>query len=255
MKAKDAYTVVIPARYASVRLPGKVLLDIGGKTLLQHVWERAGMSSAAEVVIATDDQRIEQAARDFGASVEMTDPSHRSGSDRIAEVALKRRWKSDQIVVNLQGDEPLMPGACLDQVAGLLASHRQAAAATLFWPIEDAGEVSNPNVVKVALRQDGSALLFSRAMIPFPRDFADAGCGLEAGLLWRRHLGLYAYRVESLLEFTRMPPGELERAEHLEQLRYLETGGVIMLEQACMPIPAGIDTPEDLERVRKVISS
>jgi 3-deoxy-manno-octulosonate cytidylyltransferase (CMP-KDO synthetase) len=254
MPDPNAYTVVIPARYASARLPGKILLDIGGKTLLQHVWERAGQSQARELVIATDDARIERAAKDFGATVVMTDPNHQSGSDRIAEVVVKRRWEGDRIIVNLQGDEPLMPGACLDQVAALLRRHGAADAATLYWPIADAAEVENPNVVKVALGSNGLALMFSRAILPHPRDYKGAAEGLAAGLRWRRHLGLYAYRAESLLKFSRLPPGELEQAERLEQLRYLESGGTIVLEQACISIPGGVDTAEDLERVRGIIS-
>ncbi|NND45910.1 MAG: 3-deoxy-manno-octulosonate cytidylyltransferase [Xanthomonadales bacterium] len=254
MSRDYGFSVVIPARHASVRLPGKVLIDLDGKTLLQHVWERAGRSGAENVVIATDDARIEAAARDFGADVERTDPNHPSGSDRIAEVALKRKWSPERVIVNLQGDEPLMPAACLDQVAKLLLSRDDADAASLYWPITEAAEVSNPNAVKVVLTAAGEALLFSRSPIPYARDHADIAAALQAGVRWRRHLGLYAYRVESLLRFTRMRPGELEQAEHLEQLRYLEAGGTIVLEQACMPIPAGVDTPEDLERVRSIIS-
>lgn len=254
MPNTNAYTVVIPARYASERLPGKVLLDVCGKTLLQRVWECAARSGAGDVIIATDDRRIEAAAQAFGAEVDMTDANHASGSDRIAEVALKRGWDPRTVVVNLQGDEPLMPGACLDQVAELLRRHTQADAASLYWPITAADEVANPNVVKVALRADGAALMFSRAMLPYPRGHQDAAAGLAAGLRWRRHLGLYAYRAESLLRFTRMKAGELEQVERLEQLRYLEAGGMIVLEQACMAIPAGIDTREDLDRVRNIIS-
>ena len=248
------YCVVIPARYASRRLPGKALQDINGKTLLQHVWERAGQSAAREVIIATDDPRIERAAREFGADVQMTDPNHTTGSDRIAEVVLKRRWNPGQIVVNLQGDEPLMPSLCLDQVAALLGRQPQADAASLFWPIEDEAELLSPNVVKVVLRADGSALMFSRAVLPFARDFPSTAEALAAGVKWRRHLGLYAYRADSLLRFSGMPAGALEQVEQLEQLRYLESGGAIVLEQACMPIPAGVDTAGDLERVRKLIS-
>lgn len=254
MPDPNAYIVVIPARHASERLPGKVLLDVCGKTLLQRVWECAVQSDASEVIIATDDGRIGAAARTFGAEVAMTDPNHASGSDRIAEVALKRGWDARTVVVNLQGDEPLMPGACLDQVANLLRRHEQADAASLYWPISDAGEVANPNVVKVALRTDGAALMFSRSVLPYPRGHRDTAAGLAAGVRWRRHLGLYAYRAESLQRFSRMKAGELEQAERLEQLRYLEAGGMIVLEQACLAIPAGVDTQEDLERVRKTIS-
>lgn len=254
MSNSTDYIVVIPARYESSRLPGKVLRDIHGKTLLQHVWEKAKSSNARYVVIATDHDLIYKAASDFGAQAVLTSASHSCGSDRIAECARKLAWPDQQLIVNLQGDEPLMPYQCLEQVAGLLAGVPDADAATLYWPIEHADEIIDPNVVKVTMDQKGNALMFSRAVLPYPRDFASPAEALAAGFGWRRHLGLYAYRAASLQKFSETAPTPLEKSEHLEQLRILETGGKIILEQACLPIPAGVDTASDLERIRKIIS-
>jgi 3-deoxy-manno-octulosonate cytidylyltransferase (CMP-KDO synthetase) len=248
------YLVVIPARFESRRLPGKALLDIHGKPLLQRVWERAVSSSASSVLIATDHARIEQAARDFGAEVIMTSEHHSSGSDRIAECVRLMDWPDDQLIVNLQGDEPLMPAECLQQVARLLAGAPTADAASLYWPIAHEQEVSDPNVVKVVVDRLGSALMFSRAVLPFPRDHESPSLALEQGVTWLRHLGLYAYRAASLRRFSESAPTPLEQTEHLEQLRYLETGGKIVMEQACRHIPAGVDTPEDLQRMRKIFN-
>jgi len=252
MTSTPEFVIVIPARYASQRLPGKALLDIGGKSLLEHVWNRASASAAVEVVIATDDQRIVRAAEAFGANVVLTSAEHTCGSDRIAECAGSMQWPADRVIVNLQGDEPLMPPACLDQVAQLLNADATADAATLYWPVENIGEISDPNAVKVVVGQGGNALLFSRAAIPHPRNFPSHAEAFEAGFTWQRHLGLYAYRKASLDRFARTHPTPLEQAEHLEQLRFLETGGRIVAAQACQHIPAGVDTPADLERVRKL---
>jgi len=243
------YVIVIPARYDSQRLPGKVLIDIGGKTMLQHVWERARESAAAEVLVATDDERIARACTSFGAQSELTDQTHRSGSDRIAQVATRRGWPDSRIIVNLQGDEPMMPPACLDQVAALAARFPDADAATLHCALDDPQQASDPNIVKVVIDAKGRALLFSRARIPHYR-----GGDFPASAPWQRHIGLYAYRAGSLKRFASSPPTPLETAESLEQLRYLETGGTIMLEQACLPIPPGIDTRDDLERLHKYLS-
>jgi 3-deoxy-manno-octulosonate cytidylyltransferase (CMP-KDO synthetase) len=247
------YAVVIPVRLDSRRLPGKALLDVCGQPLIERVWRCARASGAGEVIIATDHERIARAAEAFGATVCMTRAGHRSGSDRIAECAELMGWTKDRVIVNLQGDEPLMPPECLDQVAALLESDRHADAATLYWPIQSAEEVDNPNVVKLVVDQAGTALYFSRAGIPFARDFESAASAFEAGLSWNRHLGLYAYRKSSLERFTATPPTTLERAERLEQLRFVETGGKIVTERACRFIPAGVDTVEDLERVRDLI--
>lgn len=247
------YHIVIPARMASERLPGKPLADVGGRTLIEHVYRRASESSAASVTIATDDDRIRRAAVAFGADVAMTSASHQSGSDRIAECVERRKWPDDSVIVNLQGDEPLMPAACLDQVAELLASDPVAQMSSLYWPITDATEILDPNVVKVITAPDGSALMFSRSVIPFPRAWGELDAALLAGQRWKRHVGLYAYRAGALRAFTRTPVSPLEAAEKLEQLRVLEHGGRIIMAEARAFIPAGVDTPEDLERVRRDI--
>ncbi|MBT8075321.1 MAG: 3-deoxy-manno-octulosonate cytidylyltransferase [Gammaproteobacteria bacterium] len=248
-----AYHIVIPARYASERLPGKVLLDLAGKPLLQHVWLRACESSAQSVVIATDDERIVIAAEQFGAQVVLTATDHKSGSDRIAECAALLGWPDDHLVVNLQGDEPLMPAACLDQVATLLDQRADCEVASLYWPITAAEEVNNPNAVKVVTDAQGRALYFSRAPIPYTRDHQSVEAAIAAGLSWKRHLGLYAYRLAALRRFTAYQPTPLELAERLEQLRIMEQGGKIAMAKACEFIPAGVDTSEDLERIRLLL--
>ena len=248
-----AYHIVIPARFASERLPGKVLLDLAGQPMLQHVWRRAKESSAESVVIATDDERIVNAAQAFGAQVVLTRSDHQSGSDRIAECAESLGWLDDHLVVNLQADEPQMPPACLDQVAELLNQRTDCEMASLYWPITDAEEVQNPNAVKVVTASDGCALYFSRAPIPYARGFSGIDEAMAAGIEWNRHLGLYAYRLAALRHYTGCPPTPLEKAERLEQLRILEQGGRIAMARACEFIPAGIDTPDDMERVRGLI--
>lgn len=248
-----AYHIVIPARYASERLPGKVLLELAGKPMLQHVWARAKQSSAQSVVIATDDERIKAAADSFGAKAVLTRTDHMSGSDRIAECATLLGWPDDQLVVNLQGDEPLMPSACLDQVAALLDESTDCDVASLFWPVSSSEEVHNPNAVKVVTDNDGRALYFSRSPIPYARSHADTPDAIAAGIEWKRHLGLYAYRLDALRRYTQCAPTPLELAERLEQLRIMEQGGRIAMAQACEFIPAGIDTHDDLERVRHLV--
>jgi 3-deoxy-manno-octulosonate cytidylyltransferase (CMP-KDO synthetase) len=255
MSAQSPYHIVIPARYASERLPGKILLELAGKPLIQHVWQRAIESSAKSVVIATDDERIVTAARAFGAEVVLTRSDHQSGSDRIAECANQLGWPDEQLVVNLQGDEPLMPSGCLDQVAVLLDSRPDCEVASLYWPISEAEEVLNPNAVKVVTAVDGRALYFSRSPIPYERSCPDVSIAISAGKRWKRHLGLYAYRLSALRRYTAMPPTPLELAESLEQLRMMEQGGRIAMAQASEFIPAGIDTREDLDRVRALIES
>ena len=252
---QSAYHIVIPARFASERLPGKVLLDLAGKPLLQHVWQRAIGSSAQSVVIATDDERIVEVAESFGAQVVLTRSDHQSGSDRIAECAAQLDWPDDYLVVNLQGDEPLMPAACLDQVAALLDERPDCEVASLYWPITEAGEVQNPNVVKVVTDSKNRALYFSRSAIPFARAYTNTDAAMTAGIAWNRHLGLYAYRLAALRRFTSCKPTPLELAERLEQLRVMEQGGRIAMARACELIPAGIDTTDDLVRVRALIES
>lgn len=247
------YHIVIPARMASQRLPGKPLADINGKTLIEHVYARASQARARSVVIATDDEEIARTVRGFGATAVMTSATHASGSDRIAECLELLGWGDDTLVVNLQGDEPLMPPACLDQAATLLARDAAAAVASLYWPITDPDELVDPNVVKVATAVDGAALYFSRSVIPHPRGFADAGQALHTGPHWKRHIGLYAYRASALRAFTALSATPLERTEKLEQLRFLESGRRIAMAQAAEFIPAGVDTPDDLRRVRELL--
>jgi len=250
-----AYHIVIPARFASERLPGKVLLELAGKSMLQHVWQRAKESSAESVVIATDDERIVNAATAFGAQVVLTRSEHQSGSDRIAECAESLGWPDDHLVVNLQGDEPLMPSVCLDQVATLLNQRPDCEVASLYWPITEADEVQNPNAVKVVTDSDECALYFSRSPIPYARGFSDIDKAVAAGIEWKRHLGLYAYRLAALRRYTSCTPTPLETTERLEQLRIMEQGGRVAMARACEFIPAGIDTPDDLGRVCRIIES
>jgi 3-deoxy-manno-octulosonate cytidylyltransferase (CMP-KDO synthetase) len=184
----------------------------------------------------------------------MTRADHASGSDRIAECASALGWPDEQLVVNLQGDEPMMPPACLDQVAALLVDSPHCEVASLYWPIDDADEVHNPNAVKVLTAREGQALYFSRAPIPYARAFNDIDQALQSGVQWKRHLGLYAYRLGALKRYTSLAPSPLEQVERLEQLRILENGGRIAMAQACEFIPPGIDTADDLERARTLVN-
>ena len=246
------FHVVIPSRYASTRLPGKPLLDIGGVPMIQRVVARACASAAEDVLVATDDERIAAAVSDPrapGKSIAvMTDPALPSGTDRVAAVARACGWPDDAIVVNVQGDEPFLPPRLIDQVADLLERDRAAAIATLATPIDGLAEFLDPNVVKVVVSDDGAALYFSRAPIPWtrdgaslvPREFGDA----------LRHVGLYAYRVGALRRITRMPASSYERREKLEQLRALQ-GGLRIAVAACAEPPGpGVDTDADLQRAR-----
>jgi len=250
-----AFHVVIPARHASTRLPGKPLLDIGGRTMIQRVVERASRSSADLVLVATDDARIAAAVsdpREAGRPIAvMTDSSLPSGTDRVAAVAHEQGWPASTIVVNVQGDEPFVPPALIDQAARLLADDATAGIATLATPIESLDEFLDPNVVKVVLADDNAALYFSRAPIPWPRDGARAGLASQAefgGAL--RHIGLYAYRVSALARLTSLPPSRLEQQEKLEQLRALQAGVRIRVA-LCVERPGpGIDTDADLARAR-----
>ena len=244
------FTVVIPARYGSQRLPGKPLALIHGRPLILHVCERAKESGAAKVIVATDDARVRDTCRGADLSVEMTSASHGSGTDRIAEVAERLGWDDETLVVNLQGDEPMMPPADIEQVAALLYGKPECSLATLCTPIHDLAEFMNPNVVKLTADQDGRALYFSRAPIPWNRDSAPTGLvsqGQHQGAL--RHIGLYAYRVGALKRLAATPPCELEQLEKLEQLRALWLGMGIAVDVArALPGPS-VDTPEDLARV------
>jgi 3-deoxy-manno-octulosonate cytidylyltransferase (CMP-KDO synthetase) len=253
--ALPAFRVVIPARYAATRLPGKALMPLGGRPIVQWVHERACAAGAGQVLIATDDERIVSAARSFGAEAVMTDASHASGTDRIAEIARARGWLPTDIVVNVQGDEPLMPPALIRQVAQLLAAHPAAGIATLASPLTALSEFLDPNTVKVVSDATGRALYFSRAPIPWSRDGASAGLGSQRDLtLARRHLGIYAYRVAPLLQLAALPVSALERIEKLEQLRALEAGFDIRVGEACESPGPDVNTLADLERVRAQIA-
>ena len=246
------FRVVIPARYASTRLPGKALLPMAGKPMIQWVWERAGKSWAAEVIVATDDSRISEAARSFGATVAMTAATHVSGSDRIAEVARARGWGPADIVVNVQGDEPLIPPMLINQVAELLEDNEGADMATLATPIGRVEQLMDPNVVKVVVDAVGRALYFSRAPIPWQRDSAPTGLASQTSFAGaRRHVGIYAYRVGALLRLASWPATPLEAAEKLEQLRALENGLEIRVADCVEPAGPDVNTPEDVERVLK----
>ncbi|NQD79523.1 3-deoxy-manno-octulosonate cytidylyltransferase [Pseudomonas sp. CrR14] len=252
----NAFTVVIPARYASTRLPGKPLQVIAGKPMIQHVWEQACKSSAGQVVVATDDARIVEACHGFGAQVILTRADHNSGTDRLAEVAAALGLAADAIVVNVQGDEPLVPPAIIDQVAANLAANPQAAIATLAEPISDVAALFNPNVVKVATDRNGLALTFSRAPLPWARDaFAADRDSLPADVPYRRHIGIYAYRAGFLQDFVAWGPCWLENTECLEQLRALWHGVRIHVADALEAPPAGVDTQEDLDRVRRLLGA
>lgn len=249
-----SFTVVIPARFASTRLPGKPLLDIAGKPMIRRVWERASACAAARVVIATDDVRIREVAEGFGAEVCMTSPTHPSGTDRLQEAVASLGLPDDAIVVNVQGDEPLIPPVVIGQVASDLARETDCGMATLCEPIERVELFLDPNVVKLVRDARSRAIYFSRAPIPWPRDaFAADRSRLPEGFLPLRHIGIYAYRVGFLHRFTAWPVGVLEARESLEQLRALENGIGIHAAQACEPIPGGVDTAEDLARVNALL--
>ena len=251
-----AFTVVIPARLRSTRLPGKPLLPIAGKPMIQHVWEQARKSGAERVVIATDDASIVEACQAFGAEVLLTRADHESGTDRLAEVAAALGLPADAIVVNVQGDEPLIPPSIIDQVAANLAAHPEAGIATLGEPIEDVAALFNPNVVKVVADCNGLALTFSRAPLPWARDaLAQNREQLPEGVPYRRHIGMYAYRAGFLQDFVGWGPCWLEKTEALEQLRALWHGVRIHVADALEAPPVGVDTPEDLERVRRLLEA
>jgi 3-deoxy-manno-octulosonate cytidylyltransferase (CMP-KDO synthetase) len=246
-----SYTVVIPARFGSTRLPGKPLLDIAGKTMVQRVWEQACLSAATEVVIATDDERIMKAAEGFGARVCMTSADHPSGTDRLQEVATHCGWSDEQIVVNVQGDEPMIPPRVIDQVAFNLAGQTEAGIATLCEGITDIAELVDPNAVKVVFDSRGMALYFSRATIPWPREqFKSAQNVMPAHGNWYRHIGIYAYRTAFLHEYVTWQPAPPEQLEQLEQLRALYHGVGIHVATASERVPAGVDTQADLDAVR-----
>jgi 3-deoxy-manno-octulosonate cytidylyltransferase (CMP-KDO synthetase) len=250
------FRVVIPARYGSTRLPGKPLQKLAGKPLLQWVHEIAVASGAEDVVIATDDERILAAAALFGARARLTSLTHVSGTDRIAEVALQSGWGDDDVVVNLQGDEPMMPPSLVRQVAQLLETNPGSAIATLAARMGSVQSLLDPNTVKVVTDREGRALYFSRAPIPFGRDTAPAGLVSQRGYQGaRRHVGLYAYRVSALRRLSLLPPTPLELLEKLEQLRALEHGLEIRVADAEGQPGPDVNTPEDLARVELLLRS
>jgi 3-deoxy-manno-octulosonate cytidylyltransferase (CMP-KDO synthetase) len=241
----SGFIAVIPARYASTRLPGKPLKDIAGKPMIEWVYRQTILSGASEVIVATDDERIAAVCRGFGARVELTSAEHASGTDRVAEVARRNAWDEQQIVVNVQGDEPLISPVCIAQTARLLGWHSQAAMATLTTPLTSEAEFRDPNFVKVVTDKDGWALYFSRAPIPWPRDG-----GVPAVM---RHIGLYAYRAGGLRAISDAPPCALEEVEKLEQLRALWLGLRIIVEKAAEPPAPAVDTEDDLAKVRRYL--
>ncbi|OIN01942.1 3-deoxy-manno-octulosonate cytidylyltransferase [Idiomarina sp. MD25a] len=250
-----SFTVIIPARYPSSRLPGKPLADIGGKPMIQHVYERALQSGAAEVIIATDDQRIADVVERFGGRSMLTASDHQSGTERLAEVVEQLALSEDQVVVNVQGDEPFIPPEIIRQVADNLANQRVAPMATLAVPMATTDEVFNPNAVKVVCDSAGYALYFSRAPIPYNRDQFKSLNDQQPEQVdgYMRHIGIYAYRADFIKRYVAWNESPLERIESLEQLRVLWHGEKIHVAEAIMPPAAGIDTPEDLEQARQRI--
>lgn len=250
-----SFIAVVPARLASTRLPGKPLADIAGAPMVVRTAQRAAASGAARVIIATDDESVSAAAASHGFQAILTRADHPSGTDRLAEVAEQLALPDDAILVNVQGDEPLIEPALIDAVAQLLQQDAGAAMATCASPITDAAAAFNPNVVKVVCDAAGRALYFSRAPIPWARDaYAHDRGSLPNRLPALHHIGLYAYRCAFLRAFTRLPQGPLEQWEALEQLRALEHGHAITVHVTTTHPAAGVDTPEDLERVRRVFA-
>jgi len=252
-----SFSIVIPSRYSSSRLPGKPLQMIGSKTLIQRVYECAKQSDADEIVIATDDERIEAESHRFSAKVCMTRDDHETGTDRLAEVIEILQYPDDHIIVNLQGDEPLMPASVINQVARNLSDNPEASSATVCSEITEAHELFDANIVKVVSDDQGFALYFSRAPIPWVRDQWNAVSfssqdSLPKDVTHYRHIGLYAYRVGFLKKFVRWPVCSLERSESLEQLRSLSNGEKIHVETASEAPGPGVDTPNDLEKVRQL---
>ncbi|NDL69661.1 3-deoxy-manno-octulosonate cytidylyltransferase [Vreelandella alkaliphila] len=249
------FIAVVPARFGSTRLPGKPLLEIAGEPMIAHVWRRACQSRAGRVVVATDDVRIQEAMLPYGAEVVMTRSDHPSGTDRLAEVAEQLGLSDEALVVNVQGDEPLIPPVLIDQVAMRLAEDPDAAIATLAEPIGDVETLFNANVVKVVRSLQGRALYFSRAPIPWDREQFKVQPGLLETDAWLRHIGIYAYRASFLTAYRDLAPSSLEQLEQLEQLRALQHGYAIQVALASTMNPPGVDTPEDLARVRALLAN
>lgn len=244
------FRVVIPARYASERLPGKPLIEIAGKPMIQHVYERAVESGAVSVVIATDDDRIREAAEKFGAPVCMTAAEYRSGTERIAEAVVALGYEDDDVIVNVQGDEPLIPPAIIQQVAENLLLHENIKVSTLYEPIKDTDELFNPHHVKVVTNKRGFALYFSRAPIPWDREQFPVKKNQTLQGEYKRHVGIYAYRASFLQEYMEREVSPLEELEKLEQLRVLWNSGRVHVAQAKESIPIDVNTEDDLKKIR-----
>jgi 3-deoxy-manno-octulosonate cytidylyltransferase (CMP-KDO synthetase) len=242
--SQPPFHVLIPARYASSRFPGKPLAELAGRPMVVHVCERARASGAASVTVATDDQRIFDAVAQAGHRALMTRADHASGTDRIAEAAAALGLAGDAIVVNVQGDEPLIEPALIRDVAAALAGNREASLSTACHPVRDEAAFANPNVVKVVLDARGYALYFSRSGIPYPR---------EGRVVAHRHIGIYGYRVSFLQQYSSLPVSPLEQAEALEQLRALWHGFRIVVSVSDTESPPGVDTPQDLDAVRRML--
>ncbi|MDI1297664.1 3-deoxy-manno-octulosonate cytidylyltransferase [Methylotenera sp.] len=254
MKSKvPEFYVVIPARYASTRLPGKPLLDIAGKPMVVWVAERAKNSGAKQIVVATDDSRILDAVMQYGHQGMMTSVDHVSGTDRIAEVAMAQLWSDDAIVVNVQGDEPLIEASLIVEVANTLSNHPESVMATACHAIHSKADFLNPNIVKVVLDSQSNALYFSRAPIPYPRDAFGANLDLPDKMPIYRHIGIYAYRAKFLKQYANLQPSTLEQIESLEQLRVLHHGYKISVSISQNAPTAGVDTQDDLDYVRSVM--
>lgn len=250
-----SFKVVIPARYASSRLPGKPLLDIAGKPMVVRVIEQSLASGATEVVVATDHELIRNAVASYGYDVIMTRADHVSGTDRIAEVVQQQGWGDDTIIVNVQGDEPLIDPALIREVASNLAIHVEASMATACHAVHDTASILNPNIVKVVLDHQGHALYFSRAPIPYPRDAFAANQDIPADMPIYRHIGIYAYRAGFLRAYAALTPSAIENFESLEQLRVLWHGYKISVEITQKAPASGVDTEADLAYVRSVVIS
>lgn len=244
------YKIVIPARYGSSRLPGKPLIELAGKPMVQHVYERALATGISDIVIATDDQRIYDVAIGFGAQVIMTSVDHENGTERIAEVAKKLGWHDDDVIVNVQGDEPLIPRELIELTAKGLLDHPEAGMSSLCTPITSAEDAFDPNAVKAVLDNKGFAMYFSRAPIPWDRDLYKHGTDkiTEVAPVFR-HIGMYGYRVSFLKQYSEMEMTALEQAECLEQLRALCYGVKIHMGVIDQPPGHGVDTPADVARV------
>ena len=246
-----SFKVIIPARYSSGRLPGKPLVDLQGKSMIQRVYEQASQSDASRVIIATDDERISSIARRFGAESCMTHVHHASGTDRLQEVVSAYQFSDDDIIVNVQGDEPFIPPVVINQVAELLQASPGVAMATLSCPVAQVQHIFDPAIVKVVTDRVGNALYFSRAPLPWDREsFSESKEQMPMNWVYQRHIGIYAYRASQLNAFVEWDESPLEMTERLEQLRFLWNGAKIRVAQALQVPPAGIDTAEDLKAAR-----